>query len=139
MDENCEVEVQQLHRFFEEWFRGELPPTGEAFLRISDVLAEDFEIISPGGEHRSRTAVVDGLREAHGSQRDEPFRIWIEKARGRRVAEGLHVVTYEEWQETAGEQRGRLSTAVFRRRPGTPNGVEWVHVHEVWLPEAGGD
>jgi hypothetical protein len=32
-----------------------------------------------------------------------------------------------------GESRGRLSTALFRERDDTPNGVEWLHVHEVWI------
>ena len=31
---------------------------------------------------------------------------------------------------------GRVSTAVFRERADTPNGLAWLHVHETWLPPA---
>jgi hypothetical protein len=46
------------------------------------------------------------------------------------------LATYEEWQVIEGETRGRLSTALFRNREGTPNGIEWVHLHETWMSDS---
>jgi hypothetical protein len=43
--------------------------------------------------------------------------------------------TYEEWQEVGEERTGRVASVLFRRAPETPNGVEWVHLHETWLSE----
>ncbi len=83
-----------------------------------------------------RGPLVERLRGAHRAWREDggdAGRIWIENFRLHRLAEDFALVTYEEWQEVGGEVRGRLSTAFFGRREGTPNGVVWLHLHEVWL------
>ena len=63
------------------------------------------------------------------------MRIWIENFEVRAVVGDVAVVSYEEWQEIAGQPRGRISSGVFRVRAGTPNGVEWLHLHETWLTD----
>ena len=78
--------------------------------------------------------MTEGLRGAHGRWGSKPGRIWIERFRFHHRLGEAAVVTYEEWQEVDGETRGRLSTAVFGAREGRPNGVVWLHLHEVWLP-----
>lgn len=135
MDERCRREVGELHEFFQGWFNGVLEDSGEAFGRMADVMGEGFELIGPDGRRRGREVLLGDVRGAHGMARGEspPMRIRIEELRGRPLADDLYLVTYEEWQARRGQERGRLSTAVFRRREGTPNGVEWLHVHEVWL------
>lgn len=130
----CEDEVVDLHRFFERWYRGEPDAHGEEFARVSDVLAEDFRMVTPEGAVVARSELLAGIRGGHGSKED--FRIRIENLVYRMgVRGGVAVVTYEEWQEEGGEDRGRVSTAVLHERPDAPNGVEWLHVHETWLPE----
>jgi len=137
METRCEKEVVELHRFFQDWFNGVLPPTEEAFRRFDVVMADRFMIISPEGVPAEREELIERLRQAHGiwRQTGQPGRIWIENLRVRHQVGQQVMVLYEEWQEIEGESRGRLSTAVLQRRDGTPNGVEWFHVHEVWLPE----
>ena len=34
-------------------------------------------------------------------------------------------------------ETARLSTVSFRQQPNCFNGLEWVHVHETWLPDMG--
>jgi hypothetical protein len=137
MEQRCSDEVVQLHQFFQDWFNGVLPPTDEAFDRFSSVMGERFIIISPSGELTEREELLERLRAAHGIWREmsRPGRIWIENLQVRHQVGDQVLVLYEEWQEIEGESRGRLSTALFRRREGTPNAVEWIHVHEVWLPD----
>ena len=48
----------------------------------------------------------------------------------------LHLLRYQEWQERDGRSTGRLSSAVFRDRHDAPNAVEWLHLHETWLPNS---
>ena len=134
MEARCKAEVEALHRFFEEWLSGRRPDTDEDWRRFPDVLAEDFHLVSPDGVLLDRQGVLDGLRGAHGGCGDD-LRIWTENAAGRRVAGTVWLVTYEEWQERDGETLGRLSTALFRAAADAPNGVQWLHVHETWLPE----
>jgi hypothetical protein len=137
MDDRCRAEVEQLHVFFEAWMSGTLEADPETFRRLSDVLAPEFEMISPYGDRTTRDELVAGLMPAHGihAGRTRPFRIRIANYRGRSLSKEMHLVTYEEWQVIDGETRGRLSTALLRNREGTPNGVEWVHLHETWMPE----
>ncbi len=134
MSETCEREVVQLHQFFEQWLTGRTERSEAVLDRLASALAEDFEIVSPSGTRSDRTRLLRTLGAAHGSHRSQGLRIWVENVRGRALADGLYLATYEEWQQV-GEQapRGRLSTAVFQRAPDAPGGVRWLHVHETWL------
>lgn len=137
MEAVCHAEVEELHQFFQDWFNAVLPPTDDAFRRFESVMAERFMIISPNGELTEREELVDRLRAAHGiwRQGSQPGRIWIENLQVRHTVGSQAMVLYEEWQEIEGETRGRLSTAILQRLEGTPNGLEWLHVHEVWMPD----
>ena len=137
MEIRCEEEVVELHQFIQDWFNAVLPPTEEAFRRFDSVMADRFTIISPEGVLTERDELVDRLRNAHGiwRQNSNPGRIWIENIQVRHVVGSQALVLYEEWQDIDGEVRGRLSTVILERREGTPNGLEWFHLHEVWMPE----
>lgn len=134
--DRCEEEVLGLHRFFERWYRGEPDPSGEEFARVSDVLTEDFRMVNPDGALVTRSELLAGLRSVHGTKPGGPqgFRIRIERLAYRMLGRGMAAVTYEEWHEAGTRSKGRISTAIFREHDDTPNGVEWVHVHETWLP-----
>lgn len=132
--EACREEILELHRFFQDWVLGVLPNDDEAFARLTGVLTNGFAIVSPDGRIDRREALVEGIRARHGAERDRGYRIWIENVQLRTTKNQLHIVVYEEWQETEGSVKGRLSTAILIDRKGTPNGVAWMHVHETWLP-----
>ena len=134
MEERCVAEVEELHRFFEEWFAGTVEPTGKGLQRFTAVLAEEFELISPDGRQTGRGALIGRIRKAHGTHRDRGLRNVVEAIRVRAVGPALYLVHYEEWQQRDGCSRGRLSSALLRERADTPNGLEWVHVQETWLP-----
>lgn len=122
----CEREVRDLHAFFQQWFRGELPATDAGFARLAGVMAPEFEIISPAGKILDRDGILAAVRERHGS--DGGFTIEIRNHRHRAELADAALVTYEEWQGG----KGRISTALLRTQPSMPNGVEWLHVHETW-------
>ncbi len=137
MEESCRAEVLDLHRFFEEWFQGECPPTELA--RLTDALAVDFELITPGGVALGVEELVRGLKAGHARHTgaDPPFEIEIADLRVRPVGDDLAVAVYEERQTGPSGANQRLSSALLRRQDDTPNGVEWVHLHEVWLTPGG--
>ncbi len=139
MREACEAEVNELHQFFVEWMTGVLPRNEKAFGRFMQVIAGGFVIISPDGRLTERAPLIEELEAAHGVHAgpSKDFKIRIEDYRCLHMEGDLCLVTYEEWQEHTGETTGRLSTALFRKRQGTPNGVEWLHVHETWLADQG--
>ena len=126
-------EVEALHEFFVGWFAGELPEEAlnSAFV---DRLGADFVLIPPGGIVVGRQDIANAIRDSRGSNAD--FRIAIRDVQIRQILDDYLVVTYEEWQRNALQSsppdNGRLATALFRRGPP----LEWLHVHETWLPEA---
>jgi Uncharacterized protein conserved in bacteria len=138
--ERCVREIESLHQFFEGWLSGGLLNTDEAFRRLDQALAPEFQLIHPSGEWRSRDDILTGLRQAYSCQ--PGLTIEIEDVRLRQEREELVVATYEEWQLSERKEGGRLSTVVFARRSegpeGNPNGLRWLHVHETWLQEPGG-
>jgi hypothetical protein len=128
------AEIVELHEFFQGWLGGTLPATDAAFARLIDTTDAALLLITPAGEVIPRQVLLTQLRAAHGSR--PGWRMWIEHAQLRCQSGDLLVATYEEWQQTGGTTTARISTVVFRNRPGTLNGLVWLHVHETWLPSA---
>ncbi len=138
MKARAQAEVPELHRFFQDWFNGDLFETDDAFARFDDVVAPSFHMVSPDARVMDRDTIIARVRAGHASAQSPPGRrmkIWIENHHVRWLNSDLVLVTYEEWQSGNGETRGRISTALLRNASSKPNGLEWLHVHETWLPE----
>jgi len=133
METLVRVEIEALHRFFEEWFSGLQPNSDAAFARVTRALASDFTLVPPSGEALDRVALVDRIRRGHGTRDRSRFHIRTRRVKVRTVTAGVALATYEEWH---GAER-RISSAVFRREALAPGGVLWLHVHETWLPAPG--
>lgn len=131
--DDCRAEVIDFHRFIEGWLSGRLEPTDANYDRARAVLAPEFETVSPSGRSRSRDGILADMEQAHAAF-DRSFEIEIRDVSPRISFEDACLVTYEEWQRAGEETTGRLSTALFRRAE-APNGVEWLHLHETWLPD----
>jgi hypothetical protein len=131
MELACRKEIIELHQFFEDWFNGRPTQTDESFSRMDEVMGDEFVIVMPRGVKVDRGPLLKGLFDAHGAQ--PGIRIWIENIRLHADNGPLIIVEYEEWQQTDEETVSRYSTAVFRIKEDTPNGIEWVHVHETWF------
>ncbi|MGB9359903.1 MAG: hypothetical protein WCC01_15250 [Acidimicrobiia bacterium] len=125
--ESFEAEVRELHAFFGRWYSGVAAPS--EFSRL-DVLADSFIMIGPNGRTASVVDVREMIRASYGLR---PIDFAIKNVSVRSDAP---VGTYEEWQTDSGTTTGRLSTAVMASAPHQPNGLQWVHLHETWLPEA---
>ena len=134
----CEAEVTDLLRFFEQWYAGELPETNEVFARFEIVLAPSFQIITPDARVIDRQSILALVRRAHPSAAETGqaggSKYAVRNYRHRLTIDRIGLVTYEEWQTHGAETRPRLSTALLQAKPDTPHGVEWLHVHETWMP-----
>jgi len=122
-----EAEVRELHAFFGRWYSG--AASRSEFSRL-DVLAEAFLMIGPDGRTANVVEVRDMIRASYGL-RSIDFMI-----KNVSVRLDAPIGTYEEWQTDSGVTTGRLSTAVMEPAPHQPNGLQWVHLHETWLPDA---
>ncbi len=136
MEKKCEKEVIDLHEFFAQWFRSEIENNGEVFSRLENVLDKQFVLIAPTGELSPRGKLLQQLEAGYGSRKDDEkkYRLWIKNIQCRLTEGNLCLVTYEEWGEVNGKITARLSSALFRKNEKMINGVEWVHVHEVYIP-----
>jgi len=131
---NYQREIIELHQFFTDWFAGRLSQSEVHFARFSQVIADGFALITPDGVLIERDTLQDRIFAGYGQRPD--FHVWIKNPQIRHRQDDIIVVTYEEWQRTSeGGQTARLSTAIFRENDNTPNGLEWLHVHETWLSQ----
>lgn len=129
---HVQTEIEELHQFFQAWFRAELPNTDEAFERFANALAPNFGMVVPSGDIVEREPLLERLRGIHGAQPN--IRIWIETVRVRQTHNDMALATYEEWQSAeSGDSTSRISSALFAKDAGAPNGIKWLHVHETWL------
>lgn len=133
IDERCRAEIVELHRFLEQWSNAELPDTEETFGRFADVIAPSFVIVDPHGSMAGREPIVDAIRRSHGRWRAAPGRIRIESYRLHQHGGGFALATYEEWHDLGDISVGRLSSVLFGANADAPNGLEWRHLHEVWI------
>lgn len=131
MDTSYQTEIVELHRFFQNWFNGDIPCTDEAFQRMDRVMDDGFTIVMPNGKRIDRDPLLTGLYKAHGGR--PGIRIWIEHVRLLMTEGPMAVVEYEEWQQEGETTTARVSTAVFRDEPAAPNGLSWLRVHETWF------
>jgi len=132
--ELAQREVIALHEFFVAWFR---PATAApAFGECEAALAPDFRMVTPDGAVNDRAAVLQGLRQARGSQPAD-FAIVVADV-GMLWQEGDAILLgYVEEQYRTGSITRRRSTALFTAEPAAPRGVVWRHLQETWMPVAG--
>lgn len=125
--EAVRVEIERLHRFFEEWFRdGE----GRSISEFADGLDSNFFVVSPSGGTMNRSAIVERVNELRG---EETVDIRIESVELRHDVDGFLVATYEEHQMRGNESTVRVSTVGLVVDATTPGGYRWIFVHESWL------
>ena len=135
MKVQVEREIKDLHAFFEDWFTGRSSNTDESYARFSMALDDDFVIVTPEGQSIPKPPLLDGLRSAHASRAESEggFAIRVENIDARDLGQGHWLVRYEEWQDSGGEKKGRISSAVLVENDSAPGGFTWMHVHETWL------
>ncbi len=123
-------EVTALHQFFEAWLSGSVDKSREVYNRFENAMAEDFVMVPPGSNLLPRDIIMDIFWEEHGTK-PTSFKIEIRNPVAREVADSLFLVSYEEWQFDP-EQSARVTTALMKENP---SGIQWLSVHESWLPE----
>lgn len=143
IETRCKDEVIRLHVFFVEWFTASIPNTEENFDAFNMSMAAEFHIISPRGVVDTKLELTSSLHRAHGIHKDSIFTIDIKNCQLLSVGgKESYLMRYEEWQKTVRSdgdvvETARISTVLFREQPNCFNGLEWMHVHETWLPDMG--
>jgi hypothetical protein len=126
--EDIEVEITELHEFFQNWFTGTVPET--AFSRFSNVMNENFKIISPRGDLTNRADLIKLLK--NGYRRNPNISISVSDISVEMLSENTFLAIYEEHQKSNNEFTSRISSALFTPNTNSPNNYNWLHVHETW-------
>ena len=132
-------EIESLHRFFVKWFKGEIPQTKDLFQKhFAETLSQQspsMVLISPGGKRTEYNDLIHDLYNLYGCRTKDPtYDIWIERVKEDSLGNGFWLMEYEEHQRVNKEHTKRLSTALLRERD--EGGLEWVRVHETWMPSS---
>ncbi len=128
------AEIEGLHAFISQWFRGELERTSEIYERgFTERLSDNLVNIQPSGQVLTRADLLDPIEAAHGANPD--FRISISDVTLRHVSKDQTLIqaTYVEHQTGARNStppdNDRISTVLFSRDPHTDR-LTWQHLHE---------
>lgn len=125
MEALVRAEIPRLHAAFEAWYDKDRSPP--EFKGISGALTRGFQMVSTSGQVIGRKGTLALIRGAKGSRL---VRISVEIQSVLPIGLDQAMAIYHERQLEAGVERVIVSTALFRRAPEAPGGVEWVHVHE---------
>ena len=131
MQETVRLEIEALHEFFVGWFTGAVSESAfqSGFL---DRMSDELVIIPPAGQRLGLEEIAAAVRDGYAS--NPQFRIAIRNVRVRWEFDDYVVSTYEEWQRNALASKppdnGRVATVLFKG----PEPLQWLHVHETWLP-----
>lgn len=126
-------EIVELHKFFERWLGGCAAdgPEDATMARLERVLGPAFTIVTPSGQILEREALLSGLAAARGSR--PGLRIEIEEPTLIAETPSQTIARYTEVQHADGATTRRISSVVFERTTGAPNGLRWLHLQETWL------
>lgn len=126
----CRLEIEALHRFIEAWMNASIEKDETLFKRFSNALDDDFIIIDPNGESKTKKEITDSFWDAYGIH-PKSFRIRIKNFNPRIAFNNFFIATYEEWQ-SAEKESVRLSTVIFKIST-LNNKISWYHLHETTM------
>lgn len=124
----CLAEVEGLHAFFREWYRGDIENSEDDFSRLAGAIAGDFTLILSNGIAVDRDQLLTMMRSEYGTKKDMVMR--VQNFRFILSAADTYLMTYEEYGKAGGHEKVARITAVMRRSKKAPGGLEWVHLHE---------
>lgn len=145
--ERCAKEVIDLHQYFQDWFRGDIPNSPENQQRFSNSFDRQCELVTPNGQIDGFTDINQRFLAAYKKFPDA--KIWTSGFVPILVSDDRVLVKYKEWRQIDGVTNLRVTTCLFTRDDGlkegasegvseglahsAPNGVKWFYIHETWL------
>ena len=136
LEERCREEVLRLHRLFVVWFNGSDADKDGVFQMISNSFASDFHIVAPNGNFSSAKEWMAKLQDSYGVHKESGMTIEIKNSKLLSENRKEYVIfKYEEWQRIGELETARIASVMFRTFSSGMNGLQWVHVHETWMPK----
>lgn len=134
MEEEGAREVERFYRFIAEWVRGDFENTDEVFdERCAGRLSLDFSSVQAEGTAINRGQFLGIIRHLWGV--NPGFEFEVREVRARQLGPEAVLVTFEAWQFNLPSPHidgCRVSSALLRSDPDSPDRLQWVHVHQSW-------
>lgn len=133
-DGTAKREVIEFNLFLEMWLNGHIQNNDKTYQRVMGVIAKGATMVYPWGKESNLKEALDLIREKHGLMKEKAFMTWIDNIEEKKLAEGVYLVTWESWEKfNGGEHKGHYATAILVSKEKTPNGLEWLRVHETTM------
>jgi hypothetical protein len=128
---NVKKEIEELHVFFCNWFNGSIG--SNLFERFINVLADNFELITPRGTKFNKDEISDLIKTRYNTLQN--MKIWVDDLRLVLETDNLVIAEYKELQTIDDVFNKRWSTVIFEKTTNNYNGLTWFRVHETWFTE----
>jgi len=127
--DRVDLEVRELHRFFQDWFNAKLSRTDSEFGRVLRAWRPPFVLRAPSGEVLGAERLALELYSQFGAFPE--LSIVVKNLRVEPLNNGLAArALYEEWHVDVGETDCRYCEAWFEIDEQAPNGVRWARLQE---------
>lgn len=131
---NAEQEITDFHRAAQGWLSGRTERSQATLDRLTRQLASSFVTIMPDGTNLHREDMIAVMADGYGT-RGGNFEIMVRNLHTLIETPVLTIVMFEEWQRFgSGKVTARQSTATLGSCIGNRNDLEWLLLHETWLP-----
>lgn len=126
-------EVVEYLLLTEQWLRGDVDASEQAFRRLKFGLAESSSRVSASGIIDNPHEEIDTLWTQHGSQKGKNFHIWADRVRSMKISDDSWLVRFDKWERSDAELTCVLTSALLQANVEFPNGLYWRLIHETWL------
>lgn len=130
--EAAKREVLRRHAFFVTWFTGK--GNARDMAEAARAFAPDFHMLWPDMTLDTRDTLLAKLEQARGNS-PANYAIEIDFVHAALLAPEVAVIVCDERQTIGDTANARRMSAVFSPVADAPEGVQWRHLHQSWLPE----
>ncbi len=127
--EKYKKEIEELHRFFVEWYTGILKNSEEHFSRFKDVMAGTVHFVGTDGSVADKNDLLNWIKQAWAGYATGEFNIKIKEFKLMHETKETALVSYQEWQNFRGKTLILVSSVLLSKTENRYNNLEWQHIH----------
>ncbi|KAL2326641.1 hypothetical protein Fmac_025699 [Flemingia macrophylla] len=131
-------EVVMFYIFYERWRRGEVENPEQCIPNLKSIFHSTGNFVHPSGVDQPMHQTIDTLAKVSGDKKGQDFRVWVDRVSFAEVSLGSWLVKFDKWELSGNELRGCLTKVLMNSKVEAPNHLSWIHLHQTWLDDLGG-
>ncbi|KAG9449847.1 hypothetical protein H6P81_009812 [Aristolochia fimbriata] len=132
-------EVVKFYMLYERWHRAELAKSEQHLQSMEKLCYPAGIIVHPSGEEQRLHDCVAKLGSVYGDRQGKRFRVWVDRVLSAEIGSNTWLVKFDKWEESDEGRQCCRTTALLNSKVEESGGFVWVHMHQTWLDEAGGE